>query len=323
MLLLAVLALSLCPASVMAASAFTDVKSGDYFAAPVDWAVQKGITNGTSATTFSPNQTCTRAQILTFLWRAAGSPEPADKRSMYFDVSDDAYYCKASSWASIYGIVDIEGAYFYPDTPCTRAAAVEYIWRYAKSPASAAVSFTDVKAGTTTAKAVSWAVNTGVTNGTGGTTFSPDQTCTRGQIVTFLHRYFVEPLKVETPSTPSVPETPKNDMQMDPLPPEDYRKHADWYLTLTPAADMSNARLAAEYEQIEDLIDDYRSRDLFITDSIYSRQLDLWSQVSQRCDIIERYDRGVRNGSLSESAKKAYEELVQKHGDAEPLRKHI
>lgn len=322
-LLILVTAFSLLPVSVIAASKFTDVKSGDYFAVPVDWAVEKKITNGTSETTFSPAQTCTRAQILTFLWRAAGSPEPSIKGSQYNDVSEDAYYCKAATWATINAIVSIEGAYFYPDTPCTRAAAVEYIWRYAKSPTASAVSFSDVKAGTVTAKAVSWAVNNGVTNGTGDATFSPDQTCTRGQIVTFLHRYFVEPLKAETPSTPTVPETPKDNKALDPLPPEDYRKHADWYGTLTPAAEMSNARLAAEYDQIEKVIEDFRNRDLFITDSIYSRELDLWSQVSQRCDIVERYDRGIRNDSLSDRNRKAYDDLVQQYGDAEPLRKYL
>ena len=172
---------------------FTDVGTDAFCYDAVCWAVAKGITNGTGATTFSPNQICTRAQILTFLWRAAGSPEPnAPPVNPYRDISENAYYYKAALWAVKSGVISVEGDRFAPNTPCTRAAAVEYIWHYAKSPRAASVSFRDVKSGTETAAAVSWAVGRGVTNGTSATTFSPDKICTRGQMMTFLYRYFVK-----------------------------------------------------------------------------------------------------------------------------------
>ena len=163
---------------------FSDVKASDYFAAPVIWAVDEGITNGTSATTFSPNSTCTRGQIITFLWRAAGSPEPKNL-SAFTDVNPDLYYAKATAWAKENGMAS--GSTFSPDAPCTREMAVEFMWKLAGSPSAPAASFTDVSSG-----AVNWAVEKGVTNGTSATTFSPNSTCTRGQIVTFLYRGFAD-----------------------------------------------------------------------------------------------------------------------------------
>ena len=163
-------------------SKFIDVRTGAYYCEPVDWAVDKNITSGTSSNTFSPDQTCTRGQIITFLWRAAGSPAPRGTAS-FADVNQNMYYAKAVAWAAEKGMAD--GVRFNPDAPCTREMAVEFMWKYAGSPDAAKASFADVSA-----EAVDWAVAEGITSGTSATTFSPDQTCTRGQIVTFLHRGF-------------------------------------------------------------------------------------------------------------------------------------
>ena len=170
---------------------FSDVKSGDYFEAPVKWAVEKNITTGTSATTFSPNDTCTKAQILTFLWRAVGSPKTGAENP-FTDVSASDYYYDAAVWAAMNGIVD--GTSFEGDTPCTRASTVVYMW-CAKDAPDADVSlaaFDDVSDNADYTEAVAWAVEAGVTSGTSATTFSPNDTCTRGQIVTFLNRAFAK-----------------------------------------------------------------------------------------------------------------------------------
>ena len=142
----------------------------------------QGITNGTSNTTFSPNDTCTKGQIITFLWRAAGSPEP-QKAVPFGDVAADAYYAKATAWAAENGMAS--GDTFAPNAPCTREMAVEFMWKHAGSPEAAQAGFADASS-----EAVDWAVAQGVTNGTSDTTFSPDNICTRGQIVTFLYRAF-------------------------------------------------------------------------------------------------------------------------------------
>ena len=164
-------------------SPFADVKAGEYYTEPVMWAVDNKITNGTSASTFSPDQNCTRAQIITFLWRAAGSPAPGGA-STVTDVKAGEYYSDAVAWSAEKGI--IEGTVFRPDDPCTRLAAVEFMWKFAGSPASLLKApFTDVDS-----DAVSWALFNGVTKGTSDVTFSPDNVCTRGQIVTFLYRGF-------------------------------------------------------------------------------------------------------------------------------------
>ncbi len=166
--------------------AFTDVKAGDYFETPVKWAVEKNITTGTSATTFSPNDTCTKAQILTFLWRAVGSPKTGAENP-FTDVSASDYYYNAAVWASEKGMVS--GNVFAADTPCTRESTVTYIWKNAGAVRTAVSDkFTDVSSSADYAEAVAWAVENGVTSGTSETTFSPDDTCTRGQIVTFLSR---------------------------------------------------------------------------------------------------------------------------------------
>lgn len=187
---------------------FTDVKADDYFAEAVNWAVEKQITTGTTATTFSPNDTCTRAQILTFMWRAAGSPK-RDGFIIFDDVSANQYYYEPAMWAKDHTMVT--GRNFEPYTPCTRASTVIYLWKNAGSPKTEVLStFTDVKADAEYAQAVAWAVKNGVTNGTSATTFSPDDTCTRGQIVTFLKRASTVPV------TPVQPDPDDKDDSDDP-----------------------------------------------------------------------------------------------------------
>ena len=171
-----------------APTTFTDVPDSAYYAEAVDWAVGKGITTGTSATTFSPEATCTRAQIVTFLWRAAGSPEPK-AMSTFVDVSADAYYAKAVAWAVENGITGGTGdGKFSPDAACTRAQAVTFLWRANGSPAvSGNAAFSDVAANAYYAAAVTWAEKNGITGGIGGGLFGSDHNCTRAQIVTFLY----------------------------------------------------------------------------------------------------------------------------------------
>ncbi|MBS6400306.1 MAG: S-layer homology domain-containing protein, partial [Firmicutes bacterium] len=168
---------------------FNDVKPGDYFYDAVNWAVEKGITTGTSATTFSPNASCTRAQIVTFLWRASGSPEPKTASNPFTDVAANAYYCKAVLWAVENGITTGTSATtFSPDAPCTRAQGVTFLWRANGSKAaSAAASFTDVASDAYYAPAVAWAAEQNVTSGVGNGLFSSDTTCTRAQIVSMLY----------------------------------------------------------------------------------------------------------------------------------------
>ena len=169
-----------------AVGGFTDVKSNDYFADAVLWAVEKNITSGTSKTAFSPNETCSKAQILTFLWRANDSPEPT-AANPFTDIKTTDYFYKAALWAAEKGL--LSGSTFGANTDCTRAMTVEYLWKAAGSPTpSANASFTDVPANAEYAQAVAWAVENEITSGTGGGNFSPAATCTRGQIVTFLYR---------------------------------------------------------------------------------------------------------------------------------------
>lgn len=156
-----------------------DVKTTDYFARPVTWALEEGITAGTGDGKFSPGTACTQGQILTFLWRAKGSPKPAGA------VSGSKYYASAAQWAKEQGLLD--GA-FSADSPCTRAMAVTYLWKLAGSPQAGASGFKDVAADAPYAQAAAWAVSKGVTSGTNANTFNPDSPCTRGQIVTFLYR---------------------------------------------------------------------------------------------------------------------------------------
>jgi hypothetical protein len=168
---------------------FTDVHKGDWFYDAVYWAVAEGITEGTSETTFSPDMECTRAHIVTFLWRANGSPEVAST-DKFSDVADDQYYSKAVAWAVQQGItVGTSDTTFSPDMPCTRAQAVTFLWRAKGSPdASASSKFNDVDSSQYYANAVDWAVKNNITAGTSDTTFSPNVACSRAQIVAFLYR---------------------------------------------------------------------------------------------------------------------------------------
>lgn len=169
---------------------FTDVPSGAYYEDAVIWAAEEGITGGTTATTFSSDVTCTRAQAVAFLWRAAGCPAPAGKAMPFTDVAAGSYYYDAVLWAIENGITKgTSETTFSPNEGCTRAQIVTFLWRSQKSPAGdAANPFADVSADAYYADAVLWAVKANVTNGTTDTTFSPDQACTRAQIVTFIYR---------------------------------------------------------------------------------------------------------------------------------------
>lgn len=169
---------------------FTDVSANAYYYTPVLWAVSNEITSGTSATTFSPDAGCTRAQVVAFLWRAAGKPEPKQSSNPFTDVRDGQYYYNAVLWAVEHGITaGTSATTFSPDATCTRGQIVSFLWRYEGKPAANASNpFTDVKPGAYYEPAVLWAVANGVTAGTSATTFSPDATCTRAQVVSFLYR---------------------------------------------------------------------------------------------------------------------------------------
>ena len=169
---------------------FTDVAEGAYYADAVAWAIQNKVTSGVSATTFAPNASCTRGQMVTFLWKAAGSPEPKSLTTAFTDVKSGAYYEKAVAWAVENKVTTGTSATtFSPDATVTRGQSVTFLWKANNSPAAASASaFTDVAASAYYASAVNWAVEKGVTSGMSATTFSPNSNCTRAQIVTFLYR---------------------------------------------------------------------------------------------------------------------------------------
>ena len=168
---------------------FTDVHAEDYYYDAVLWAAQEGVTGGTSDTLFAPNAGCTRAQAVTFLWRAAGSPEPKTLSS-FADVPADAYYAKAVAWAVENGVAKgVSETAFAPDTSCTRAQIVTFLWRAQQSPASGGENpFADVPAAAYYYNAVLWAVENDVAKGVSETAFAPDDNCTRAQIVTLIYR---------------------------------------------------------------------------------------------------------------------------------------
>ena len=170
-------------------SPFSDVSTDAYYYKAVQWAQEKGITDGISSNLFGPKQPCTRSQIVTFLWRAAGSPEPKNTAAGMTDVVPGSYYAKAVAWAVENGITTgtAEGT-FSPDATCTRAQAVTFLARAQNAKATGKTAFSDVPADSYFADAVAWAQANGVTTGTSETTFSPDNDCTRAQIVTFLYR---------------------------------------------------------------------------------------------------------------------------------------
>ena len=170
-------------------SPFVDVSADAYYNQAVQWAQEKGITDGISSDLFGPEQPCTRSQIVTFLWRAAGSPEPKGTAAGMTDVVPGSYYAKAVAWAVENGITSgtAEGT-FSPDATCTRAQAVTFLARAQNAKATGKTAFSDVPSDSYFADAVAWAQANGVTTGTSETTFSPDSDCTRAQIVTFLYR---------------------------------------------------------------------------------------------------------------------------------------
>ena len=168
---------------------FTDVAAGSYCYDAVPWAVANGITNGTDATHFSPNAGCTRGQVVTFLWRAAGEPTVSGNVG-FVDVAPGSYCYEAVKWAVANGITKgTDATHFSPNATCTRGQVVTFMYRAAGEPAvGGSNGFVDVAAGSYCYNAVQWAVAKGITKGTDTTHFSPSATCTRGQVVTFLYR---------------------------------------------------------------------------------------------------------------------------------------
>ena len=177
--------------SIPAVNPFVDVASGEYYFDPVMWAVENGITAGTSATTFEPEKECTRAQVVTFLWRAAGKPEPNSTNNPFTDVAAGDYFYKPVLWAVENGITaGMSATTFGPNATCTRGQVVTFLWRAAGKPeaVNAKNDFVDVASGDYFYAPVLWAVENGITAGTGNGQFSPAKPCTRGQVVTFLYR---------------------------------------------------------------------------------------------------------------------------------------
>ena len=223
--LLAILLLAgMLPMSAFAASTpFTDVSSADWYADPVLWAVDKGITSGISPTEFGPNNPCTRAQVVTFLWAAEGKPEPASYNNPFTDVANNAWYVKPVLWAVEKGITGgTSPNTFSPDAECTRGQIVTFLYAAAGKPqVSGSSVFTDVSNGDWFATPVIWAKENDITGGTGPDTFGPLNVCTRGQVVTFLYKAYdgtpsqpditpaITPTITPTPTpTPEVPDTP-------------------------------------------------------------------------------------------------------------------
>ena len=176
--------------------AFEDVAESDYFYKAVAWAYKKGITGGKTATTFAPDDTCTRAQMMTFLWVASGKPEPASTDNPFTDVAESDYYYKAVLWAVEKGITaGVAADRFGSNDPVTRGQAVTFLYGVAGRPefeAAPDAVFEDVADGAYYAAPVAWAAAEGITSGTSKTTFSPDDPCKRAQIVTYLYLYFAE-----------------------------------------------------------------------------------------------------------------------------------
>lgn len=171
---------------------FTDVPADAYYYKAVKWAADKGITSGIGNNLFAADKSCTRAQIVTFLWRAAGSPEPKSTNHPFVDVASGSYYEKAVLWAVENGITDgMSDMTFCPDTTCTRAQSVTFLYRAAGSPtASSSSAFTDVPAGAYYSIAVAWAEQKEITGGIGSNLFGSHNDCTRAQVVTFLYRMY-------------------------------------------------------------------------------------------------------------------------------------
>lgn len=176
---------------VSASGGFVDVQEGDYFYRPVSWAVENGITSGIGDDRFGPFEACTRGQVVTFLWRVAGSPEPEQTENPFSDVQSDDYFYTPVQWAAAEGITaGVSESSFGPYDTCTRGQIVTFLWKFrnALEPESLNTQFTDVDLSAYYAKPVAWAVENGITAGVEENAFAPGDTCTRGQIVTFLYK---------------------------------------------------------------------------------------------------------------------------------------
>ncbi len=176
-------------------SKFEDVKAGDFFFDPVEWAVENGVTTGATETTFNPNGNCLRGHVVTFLWRAAGSPEPETTNNPFTDVKESDFFYKAVLWAVEEGITNgLTTTTFGPYSECNRAQVVTFLWRAMEKPAPASTEhpFTDVEEDQFYFQPMLWAVEEGITNGLTATTFGPNATCNRAQVVTFLYRTYVD-----------------------------------------------------------------------------------------------------------------------------------
>lgn len=172
---------------------FKDIKEGSFYYDSVYWAVRKDITQGIGDSLFNPEGTCTRAQVVTFLWRAAGEPKPETTKNPFVDVEEGAYYYDAVLWAYENGItLGLDGEHFDPEGACTRAQVVTFLWRVAEKPKAETAKnpFEDVKKGDYYYDAVLWAYKNGITNGISDTQFQIDGTCKRAQAVTFLYRMY-------------------------------------------------------------------------------------------------------------------------------------
>ena len=183
------------PPTTVVVSDFTDVPKNSYAYDAVMWAAQEGITRGTGESVFSPYQSCTRAQAITFLWRAYGCPVVSDTENPFHDVKEGTYYHDAVLWAVEKGIVTgYSHDTFTPDAPCTRAQVIAFLWRSMGRPEAAAadLQFSDMKDSDYFTPAIQWAVEKDITNGLGNGTFGQDSPCTRAQIITFLYRTLVQ-----------------------------------------------------------------------------------------------------------------------------------
>ena len=176
------------PVTPASSTGFLDVPSGHYYEPAVQWSVAIGISEGVDDYYFAPEQTCSVAEILTFLWRAKGSPEPMNYNSLNWLDDPSLYYYKPMLWAHSIGLIENTGS--EPGSPCTRAMAVTYLWKLDGAKQVGNSGFTDVLLNADYAQAVAWATRYNITDGTSVTQFSPNQTCTRGQIMTFLYRNF-------------------------------------------------------------------------------------------------------------------------------------
>ena len=274
---------------------FGDVKYTSYFIDPVLWAVENGVTKGTSAKTFSPSDPCTRGQIVTFLWRAAGSPAPKDATCPFRDVTRDKFYYNAVLWAVENGITQgMSAKTFSPSDPCTRGQIVTFLWRAAGSPApkSANCPFNDVTKAKFYRDAVLWTVENGVTEGTSETTFSPASPCTRAQVVTFIYRDHFS-------GEPEEPADPAED---------------DGVLDIAFFGDSFTGvpRTFDQFEAIAEGKHEVRSYDMTQGGWILSDHYGLWSKLIQKEQakkLIDKWDAVVLNESGTSPALMIKEEL--------------